>query len=56
MSATKTIAMANALIDYDDDVGKGDGSANDDDGYDISDDSHGDGNLMLVMIAMEMMW
>ena len=58
MSTTKTIAMANALIDYfyGDDVGKGDGSANDDDGYAIRDDTHGDGNMMLVMIAMEMMW
>ena len=59
MSTTKTIAMANALIDYIycDDVGKGDGSSNeDDDGYDMRDDGHGDGNMMLVMIAMEMRW
>ena len=50
--------MANAVIDYfyGDYVGKGDGSANDDDGYAISDDSHGDENIMLVMMAMEMMW
>ena len=59
MSTTKTIAMANALIDYiyGDDVGKGYGSSNeDDDEYDIRDDGHGDGNMMLVMIAMEMIW
>ena len=58
MSTTKTIAMANALIDffYGDDVRKGDGSTNNDDGHDIRDCSHGDGNMMLVMIAMEVMW